>query len=241
MFDQAPELYDLFYGAKDYAREAVRVRDLVRDRQPSAASLLDVACGTGAHLAHLQRWFKVEGVDIDDGLLAIAKDRLPGVPLHRGDMRTLELGTTFDAVTCLFSSIGYVQTVDGLHQAVASMARHLAPGGLLVIEPWLTPEALDPSYLGEPIVVARPGLRAVRMNGIRVEQRRSTLDLHYLVGRPGTVEHRVEEHVLGLFTDDEYRASLEAAGLAAEHDPEGLIGRGLWIGTRVEATAGAQG
>ena len=232
MFSKTAKLYDLFYERKDYAREADRIRDLIRERHPSAATLLDVACGTGVHLAHLRPWFIVEGVDTDERLLNVAKARLPGVPLHVADMRTLDLGRQFDVVTCLFSSIGYVETIDGLRQAVAAMARHVADGGLLVIEPWLTPDAVDPTHLSDPIVVERAGLRAVRMNGIRVEDGRSILDLHYLVGRPGTVEHVVEEHTLGLFTNDDYRSALEAVGLVVEHDREGLIGRGLWVGRK---------
>ena len=237
MFDETPELYDLFYEAKDYGREAERIRELVRAKHPSASSLLDVACGTGVHLAHLRRWFAVEGVDINQKLLAVAKERLSDVPLHQGDMRALALGRTFDVVTCLFSSIGYVETIEGLRQAVNAMALHVSDGGILLVEPWLTPDAVDLSHLGDPIVVQRPGLRAVRMNGIRVEDGRSILDLHYLIGRPGSVEHRVEEHALGLFSNDEYRSSLESAGLSVEHDPEGLIGRGLWIGQKSRAPA----
>ena len=57
------------------------------------------------------------------------------------------------------------------------------------------------------------------------------MDFHYLVARAGSVEHIVETHVLGLFTDDEYRAAFERDGLDVDHDPTGLTGRGLWIGT----------
>ena len=41
-----------------------------------------------------------------------------------------DLGRTFDAVVCLFSSIGYVGTEERLRAAIGSMARHAAPGGM---------------------------------------------------------------------------------------------------------------
>ena len=69
----------------------------------------------------------------------------------------------------------------------------------------------------------------VRTNDSRVEGRLSIMNFHYLVGRPGTVEHFVETHAPALYTADEYRSAFEAAGLAADLDPEGLMGRGLWV------------
>ena len=74
-------------------------------------------------------------------------------------------------------------------------------------------------------------MQAVRMNGSRVEGSRSVLELHYLVATPGHVRHLVEEHTLGLFTHEEYAQAFESAGLDAQFDTEGLMGRGLWTAT----------
>ena len=231
MFERSAELYDLFYDWKDYAGEAARIRRLVEERRPGARTLLDVACGTGRHLQHLRTSYVVEGLDLDEGLLAVARERLPDVPLHHGDMRAFDLGRRFDVVTCLFSSIGYAASLDGLESAVDAMARHLVPGGVLLVEPWFSPDAFDPEHIGRAILVERPGFQAVRMNGSRVDGRMSMMDFHYLVARPGSVEHLTEIHALGLFADAEYRSALERVGLSVEHDDEGLMGRGLWIGT----------
>lgn len=143
-------------------------------------------------------------------------------------MRDFDLDKSFDVVTCLFSSIGCVQTTDGLSLGVTAMVRHLAQSGVLIIEPWLSPASFDPDHQGRVILVERPDLAAVRMNGSRIEGNRSILTFHY-IARPGTVEHVTETHTLGLFTDDEYRSAFERAGLGVEHDAEGLMGRGLWI------------
>jgi SAM-dependent methyltransferase len=232
MYTKTAELYDLFYDWKDYRGEADRIRELVAARRPEARSLLDVACGTGRHLEYLRQWYEVEGLDLDPRLLKVAARRLD-VPLHVGDMRTFDLGRQFDVVTCLFSSIGYVRTLRQLSRAVRTMAHHLAPRGLLVVEPWLTPSAFDPEHMGRLIEVERPDLQAVRMNGSRVVDRLSVTEFHYLIARPGKAEHLVETHTLGLFTEDEYRQAFERAGLSVEHDPEGLMGRGLWIASRL--------
>ena len=233
MFTETAELYDAFYEWKGYLAEAEKLHELVEARALGARTLLDVACGTGRHLEHLRAWYDVEGVDLDDALLVVARRRLPGVRLEVADMRELDLGRRFDVVTCLFSSIGYVKSSEALRSSVAAMARHLAPGGLLVVEPWLTPSTFDPNFPSRAVLVETPELVGVRMNDSRVQGGMSVMDFHCLIARPGQpVEHLVETHTLGLFTDDEYRAAFAGAALGVEHDADGLMGRGLWIGRR---------
>lgn len=201
----------------------------IRARNPDARTLLDVACGTGKHLEHLRGHFRCEGLDLDDGLLEVARRRVLDVPLHQGDVRDFELGRRFDAVTCLFSAIGFVGDPEGLGGAAHALARHLEPGGVLLVEPWLTPDAWVP---GRPHLLAldEPGLAFARVtvSGLRGE-RISTTEMHYVVGTPDGVDHFVERHELYLFTREEMRAAFEQAGLDVEYDDEGLMGRGLWI------------
>jgi SAM-dependent methyltransferase len=227
-----PELYDLEYAHKDYAGECARIVELVRARTPDARTLVDVACGTGKHLELLRPHFdEVEGVDLDEGMLAVARERLPGVPLHHGDMRTFDLGRRFDAVTCLFSSIGFARDVDDLSAAARQLAAHVAPGGVLLVEPWITPERWIPN---RPHLLAaeRDDVVLARVTISGVDGRISSIDMHYMVGTPAGLEQFVNHLEFGLFTEDEMRAAFEGAGLDVEHDPEGLIGRGLWIGRR---------
>lgn len=231
VFTQSAEFYDDFYGHKDYADEVQRLRAVVRDRAPGARRWLDVACGTGRHLELLARHFEVAGVDLDPTLLAKARTRCPGVELTVGDMRSFALDRRFDVVSCLFSSIGYARTVEGLHATVANLARHLAEGGVLIVEPWFEPGEWETGRVAaeRPIEGGRRSL--VRMFASGREGNVSHLDIHYLVGVDGDVTYGHEHHELGLFPWDEYRSAFEAAGLVGvEIDPAGLIGRGLVIG-----------
>jgi SAM-dependent methyltransferase len=228
MFSKSARFYDAIYEFKDYAAESERVHELIQERNPEAHSLLDVACGTGQHLEHLSKHYEVEGLDLDEELLAVARDRLPGITLHRGDMIEFDLGRTFDTVTCLFSSIGYVRTEQNLGAAVASMARHLSPGGILLIEPWVMPEAWEDGHIGG-VFVDRDDLKIARLNTSTRDGALSVLHLAYLVATRDEISHFTEEHLLALFTDTQYRSALESAGLAVEYDPDGLMGRGLYI------------
>jgi SAM-dependent methyltransferase len=231
VFSRSAHIYDAIYASiRDYPQEAAELDRLIQARRPGARSLLDVACGTGMHLEQLAEKYEAEGLDADPEMLAVARARLPSTVFHEGDMASFDLGKRFDAVVCMFSSIGYAKTEERLRAAIASMARHLEPGGVLVVEPWLTPEVWETPHIGS-VFVDEPELKIARMNGADTEGSVSVFEFQYLVGTLEGVEHFSERHELGLFSIEQQLAAFEAAGLAVEHDPEGPIGRGLYIGT----------
>ena len=234
MFTKAAAFYDAIYAAmgKDYAGEAQRLHELIQQyKRCPGNTLLDVACGTGRHPAFLQQWYDVEGLDLDDAMLAIARRRCPDVVFHQADMVDFDLGRQFDVIVCLFSSIGYVKTVPRLRQALQTMGRHLRPGGVVIIEPWLTPETYQAGTIHAQFV-NQPDLKLARMNISAVEDGVSVLNFHYLVATPEGIKHFTERHELGLFSHDDYLAAFRASGLEVVYDPEGLTGRGLYIGIR---------
>jgi SAM-dependent methyltransferase len=229
LFSRSARIYDAIYASiRDYPREAAQLDALIQARRPGAKSLLDVACGTGVHLHHLAGRYEVEGLDLDPEMLAVARERLPDATFHQGDMASFDLGKRFDAVVCMFSSIGYVKTEEWLRDAIASMARHLESGGVLVVEPWLTPDAWSDRHVGA-VFVDEPELKIARVNVAEREGTISSFEFQYLVGTPDGVEHFSERHELGLFTVEQQLEAFRAAGLEAEHDPEGPMGRGLYV------------
>lgn len=232
MFNKSYQYYDKIYAHKDYAGEAVKVRGYIKEHLNSPGDhLLDVACGTGEHIQYLKEHFEIEGLDLDPELLQIAQEKNPEISFHVGDMIDFDLGKSFDILTCLFSAIGYVQTLDNLDRAIGSMARHLVPGGLLLIEPWFTSASWNPGFV-HMITIDEPDLKIVRMNTSLREGRISYFDLHYLIGTPEGTEHFVERHELGLFEIEETRAAFERHGLEVLYEEEGIAGRGMYIGKK---------
>jgi SAM-dependent methyltransferase len=235
------EAYDIVHARKPYAREARIVRALARrEARRPLRTLLDVACGSGRHLEEFARWFDCTGLDASPEMLARARRRVPSAQLLRGRMEAFDLAREFDVVTCLFSAIGYVRSRRELRRTIRNLARHTAPGGVVVVEPWLTPGVFRAGR-GFHLVRTSGRTTVVRMDGSRRRGERSIFDFHYLVGRDGRVVHGLEVHDLGLFDRPTVRAAFRAAGLEVRYVRGGFpSGRGLWVGRRPVRRAGAR-
>lgn len=103
-----------------------------------ASSVLELGCGYGRVVTSLAAHGRtIVGVEPDEEMLALARDavtRLPaedqaGVTVMAGDMRTLDLGRRFDRVLVPFGGLYCMLDDADLDAALATVARHLAPGG----------------------------------------------------------------------------------------------------------------
>jgi SAM-dependent methyltransferase len=209
------EIYDMVYTVgrhKDYVAEVAALVELIRKQHPEADSILDVACGTGEHLRHLrERFGHVEGLELSEPMRAKATAKVPQVVVHAGDMRDFALGRTFDVVVCLFSAIGYARSVAELRAATRAMTAHLAPGGLLIIDPWFHPDGWQGGNLDHTVAIA-DGRKILRLAYSSRIGQHSHVTYHYLVGDGRGVEYFTDLHEMTLFTAEEYADAIRAAG-----------------------------
>jgi ubiquinone/menaquinone biosynthesis C-methylase UbiE len=231
-YDQSAAVYDSLYNFKDYAKESELLRAFIQQQNiADGATILDVGCGTGVHLSYLKAWYQVSGMDLSESMLAVARQRHPDITFVRGDMVDFTFPQQFDAVICLFSAIGYVQTEEYLYQTLTTFARHTVPGGVVIVEPWFSREEFTDGFVSARFV-DQPDLKIARMIQSQIQGTLSILPMHHLVATPAGITHYVEEHVLGLFDRAVYEQAFYRAGLAVTYDAYGLEGRGLYIGKR---------
>lgn len=232
------DIYDRVHAhrGKDYAGEARLVAELVRARNPEAVSVLDVASGTGSHLRHLRTDFPdAAGLEQSPEMIAVAKRRIPEITMHQGDMRDFDLGRTFDVITLMFSSIGYVDDYPDLVRALAALGRHVAPGGVLVIEPWVFPDSFADNYLATDLVRDDDGAVTRFSHSVR-DGDAVVMSVQYLVATPEHgIRHLTDRHRLALFTREQYLAAFAAAGCPAEFVQPAAFGRGLFVGVKAPA------
>ncbi|MFI5807660.1 class I SAM-dependent methyltransferase [Streptomyces sp. NPDC051561] len=238
------DIYEAIYRGrgKDYQGEAKAALAHVRSRTPQARSLLDVACGTGSHLKYFAEEFpRVEGVDLTEEMLVLARAHVPGVPLHKGDLRDFDLGATFDAVTCMFGSIGYLADTGELDRALVRLAHHLNPGATLVIEPWWSPDTFTPGHVGADLVeVDGRTISRVSHTTLHPDRSASRMEVNYAVAEGETgLRTFTDLHVMTLFSREEYAAAFAGAGLTMEFAAWDQSGPGLLVATRPAGTAGS--
>jgi SAM-dependent methyltransferase len=228
MFSRTARYYDLIYSFKNYAEEVGKIRDVIRREHPAAQSILDVACGTAEHAKLLADAYSVDGIDLQPEFIEIARRKVPAGTFSIADMRSFQLEKKYDVIQCLFSSIGYLTRGDEVVQALECFAQHLAEGGIILVDPWFTPDFWRVGY-PDMLPVDTPDLKICRMNVTGRRGNLSVIPFHYLIATADGVEYVREDHKLALYTVEEMLGFFERVGLKVKHDAEGISGHGLYI------------
>ena len=132
-FSEIAEIYDLLFEDIDYGEWAVYISKILNFAPIPVRRVLEVGCGTGNLTRELVRLgYEVVGVDVSEGMLAVARRKVPGVRFVRADVRELALGEEYDAVVSTFDSLNNLLTEEDLALAFKRIREHLKPRGIFV-------------------------------------------------------------------------------------------------------------
>jgi ubiquinone/menaquinone biosynthesis C-methylase UbiE len=224
--------YDLIYSWKDYKTESEKIVKLIsKYKKTKGSNLLEVACGTGKLLNYLNKKYSCVGIDLNQGVLDIAKKNVKGVIFKKANMINFNLNQKFDIITCLFSSIGYVKTKKNIEKTIKNFSLHLKKGGVIIIEPWFTKSTYTKgmphmtTYEDDKIKIARLSVSKVIKNI-------SVLDMHYLIAKKNEkVSHFIDRHELALFETNDILKLMKKYNFNVKFLKNGFSkNRGIFIG-----------
>ncbi len=209
--------YDLFYQDKDYAAEVQYVDALLqRYVTSSACHLLEFGSGTGRHGQLLaQQGYRVTGIELSREMVAQAteSDRFS---CQQGDIRTVRLGTRFDAVISLFHVMSYQVTNGDVLAVLQSAADHLDSGGLFLFDVWYTPAVYtqQPEVRIKKMANERHEITRIAEPTIRVNENR--VDVEYTIfiqdKAAGTCQVLTERHPMRHFSLPEIELFASVSG-----------------------------
>jgi SAM-dependent methyltransferase len=135
LYDELTDWYHLLDPREDHEDEAALLGALLQEAGvPASAELLELGCGAGNNASYLRDTWRCTLTDLSPRMLALSEAQNPGCPHHLGDMRTLRLGRSFDAVL-LHDALCYLLTEDDLRAAAHTAWVHLRPGGVALFSP----------------------------------------------------------------------------------------------------------
>ena len=133
VYDLLAPHYDAVTG--DSAMEAAFIHDIIDRRHSQAATLLDLACGTGGITALLAGAYQVSGLDISPGMLALARAKLPRrTRLYLADMTSFRLNARFDVIVCAYQGLNHLLSLAAWQSCFDRACEHLNRGGLFVFD-----------------------------------------------------------------------------------------------------------
>jgi SAM-dependent methyltransferase len=159
VFNAYSRYYDLLYRDKDYLGEVNYIQALLNRQGITEGNLLEFGSGTGKHGCLLaDRGYHVHGIERSTEMVAQAMT-VNGFTCEQGDICTVQLGRTYDAVLSLFHVVSYQTSNADLMQVFARAADHLEKGGLFIFDFWYSPA----------VYAQRPVVRVKRMIDAQVE------------------------------------------------------------------------
>ncbi|MFI4972060.1 MAG: class I SAM-dependent methyltransferase [Hyphomicrobiales bacterium] len=234
LYDELAEWWPAFSDPKEYRRETAHViRVLRKSTKPAPRTVLELGSGGGNSALHLKAYFAMTLVDLSPRMLAVSRKLNPECEHIKGDIRTLRLGRTFDAVF-VHDAICHMTTETDLRAVMQTAYDHCRPGGVALFIPDFVRETF---VAGTDQGGSDSPRKSVRFLQWIVDP--DPKDTTYLVDfaillRDQTGEVRVahDRHVLGLFPRTGWLRLMREIGFKAEVVRDDEV-RELFVGHRL--------
>ncbi len=217
LYDELAEWWPLFSAPADYAEEAAFFARLLIDAcKPAPRTVLELGSGGGNNALHLKSKFEMTLVDLSPQMLAVSRKLNPECEHREGDMRTVNLGRTSDAVF-IHDAIAYMTSEADLNAAIRNAYRHCRAGGVALF----VPDCVRETFVAETKHGGHDGDgRSLRylMWTVDTDPTDTTYRTDFAIilrDRNGATRVVHDSHLEGIFPRAEWMRLLRAAGFEA--------------------------
>ena len=222
LYEQLADWWPLLSAPADYAEEAAFFARVLNDAcRPAPHTVLELGSGGGNNALYLKSKFEMTLVDLSPQMLAVSQSLNPECEHCEGDMRTVNLGRTFDAVF-IHDAIMYMTSETDLRAAIRNAYRHCRAGGVAL----LVPDCVRESFVAETSHGGHDGDDGRSLRYLEWTFDPDPTDTTYrtdyaivLRERRGDTRVVLDSHIEGIFPRAEWMRLLREAGF----EPSTLI------------------
>ena len=107
----------------------------LRQNRLKPQKAMDLACGTGVLCQILQEnGIRASGMDLSAGMIAIARQRTPGIHYDVADMTTFCPNAQFDLVSCTGDALNHIPQLADVEKIFRNVYTYTAEGGWFVFD-----------------------------------------------------------------------------------------------------------
>ncbi len=223
--------YQLLTPVSGYKEEADLYHQIFQEKQnPPPVTILELGSGAGHNAYHMKQWYKLTLSDISEDMLAISKRINPECEHRHGNMKTLQLNKTFDAVF-IHDAVMYMTSEEELEQALQTAFIHCKAGGMVLIAPDFTKDNFSAGTDCGGSDDNGRGLRYLEWTRDPDPNDDSyTVDYAYLMrDADGSIHVEHDHHVEGLFSEATWLNILKNVGFDPYAIPDLTFGRTNFI------------
>jgi SAM-dependent methyltransferase len=213
LYNELAEWWPLFSPPSDYDEEAAELLEIIdRTVQPAPETMLELGSGGGSIAFHFKRRFRMTLTDLSEQMLAQSRTYNPECEHLQGDMRSLRLGRTFDAVF-VHDAIMFMTNEQDLFQCMQTAHAHCKPGGTAIFVPDHVRETYVPQTTHDGKDSGERSLRCLEWH-FDPNPTDTVCEVHYafLLRRGSEVYTDSDHQHFGLFPRGEWLRLLERAG-----------------------------
>lgn len=197
-YKEFAKYYDKFYHNKDYKNEVDFLMNFIKEKD----EIIDIGCGTGIHASLIaNKGFEVEGLDISNEMLDIAKTRLNS-KLYLQNILDINIDKKYDVIISMFAVLNHLKDVKDLEKCLFNLKNILKDDGKIIID------LHNPTSSGSKIDYFENMVRTMEWNYdsiLKIEKSKIIFEI-------GNKKY-IDSHIFKIFTIDEVKECCKNVGL----------------------------
>ena len=134
LYEELAEWWHLFSPPEEYEEEVKVFTELLQKHDPYPKTMLELGCGGGNNASFMKEQFDLTLTDASEDMLNVSRRLNPECRHFNGDMRSLRLDETFDAIF-VHDAIMYMTTEDDLRRVLETAFVHCKDNGVALFAP----------------------------------------------------------------------------------------------------------